>query len=137
MRGIFPLSIAFSGSHISLYWSLGLSFLFLGLNWGTGAGYASGGNLSGTIQVPRKPDNQNQPAFMHNNNSIEPYSHIAIHISIYTTVYELQAVNILLAPFWRSQNICSNFMNTEGLKYYLKIENQLKVHASAAAEAAA
>ena len=53
MRGIFPLSIAFSGSHISLYWSLGLSFLFLGLNWGTGAGYASGGNLSGMTEVPR------------------------------------------------------------------------------------
>ena len=83
---------------------LGLIFLCIGL-WvslssfsvwigGTGAGYASGGNLSGTIQVPRKPDNQCQPAFMHNTNSIEPYSQGCIfrltqNISMFSMCSEL------------------------------------------------
>ena len=87
-ESLVPLPIAFFGSLVSVLVS-GSLFPLSWFELGAGAGYASGGNLSGTIQVPRKPDNQCQPAFMHNSNSIEPYSHIAIHVSIYTTVYAL------------------------------------------------
>ena len=46
------------------------------------------------------------------------------------------APNLLHVLLFRASYSCIHLLNTEGLKYYLKIENQFKVHA-AATEAAA